>query len=211
MSGVLSRDYCRDHPWEIGRLYGWNVLVGSLVGGRSVLERIATHFAATRAPMPPPLGTSYRIATLLELRAAKIYGLLAKRFADVPQARALFAELEAEEQEHARLMTVCLYTVRQRPTISYAPSVMDPEIRRVMNELRAAQRRVPTMTLEEAFETSVALEQSEVNVIFGKLLDQVAEPEVALLRDMMHHAEDHAVSVPRRIGTLRAQLARRAS
>jgi hypothetical protein len=62
------------------------------------------------------------------------------------------------------------------------------------------------MTLDEALETSEALERSEVNVIFGKLLEQVDQPEVALLREMMRSAENHQVSVPRRIADLREEL-----
>ena len=206
MSAVLSRDYCLSHPWEVGRLYGWSVLFGTWVSKRSVLDRVARSFAERRDVMPGPLGRSYRIAQLLELRAAKIYQLMAERFADLLPARRLFEELEEEEREHARLMEICLYTVCVTPEIRYEPSVMDPEIRTVLQEMRAVQRRIPSMTLDEALETSEALERSEVNVIFGKLLEQVDQPEVALLREMMRSAENHQVSVPRRIADLREEL-----
>jgi hypothetical protein len=121
-------------------------------------------------------------------------------------AHHLFKDLQEEEEEHARLMHICLYSVRMSPDVQYLPSVRDPEIRITMKQLRAVQRRVPTMTLAEALLVSEELEQGEVNLIFGRLLKQVAEPEVGLLRQMMRHAENHQVTVPRRIGLLRAQL-----
>jgi len=210
MSALLSREYCLSHPWEIGRIYGWNVLLGSLFSKRSVLERVARSFASNRDEMPGPLGKSYQIAQLLELRAAKIYRLMAERFADVQPARLLFQEFETEEMEHARLMEICLYTVCVTPEVRYVPSVMDPEIRKVLREMRDVQRRVPSMTLDEALETSEALERSEVNVIFDRLLEQVVRPEVALLQAAMRDAENHAVSVPRRIAALREQLSKQA-
>jgi rubrerythrin len=205
---MTSREYCLAHPVEISRLYGVNVLFGALIGNRSALDQIAANFAGNRLAMPGPLGQSYRVATLIELRAAKIYRLLAERFVDVLPVRRLFKELEEEEMEHARVMNVCLYAVRMRPHITYVPSMLDPEVRDTMKEMRAAQRRIPTMTLDEAFKAAVALEVGEANLIFGKLLKQVAEPEVAVLREMMRNVETHQVSVPRRIDELRRELAK---
>ncbi len=207
MASVLSREYCLAHPVEISQLYGWNVFLGTLVNRRrTVLERVESTFSENRLAMPGPLGQSYRLSALFELRAAKIYQQMAERFADVLPAHRLFKELQEEEAEHARLMNICLYSVRMSPDVQYVPSVRDAEVQAVMKEMRGVQRRVPTMTLDEALKTSEALELGEVNLIFGKLLKQVAEPEVGLLRQMMRHAENHQVSVPRRIGLLRQEL-----
>ena len=207
MSSLVSRSYCLAHPMEISQLYGLKVLLGTVVNKkRTVFERVASSFSENRLAMPGPLGQSYRLSELCELRAARIYRAMAERFAEVAPAHQLFKELQEEEEEHGRLMRICLYSVRMSPHRQYMPSVRDPEIRAVMREMRRVERRVPFMTLDEALWASEALEAGEVNLIFGKLLDQVEEPEVGLLRQMMRHAEGHNVSVPRRIGLLRAQL-----
>jgi rubrerythrin len=207
MASVVSREYCLAHPVEISQLYGLNVFFGTLLNKRrTVLERVSATFAENRLAMPGPLGESYRLSALFELRAARIYRAMAERFAAVVPAHELFKELQEEEEEHARLMNICLYTVRLTPDTQYVPSVRDPEIRSVMKQMRAVERRVPAMTLEEALRVSVELELGEVNMVFGKLLKQVAEPEIGLLRQMMRHAESHQESVPRRIGILRQQL-----
>ena len=207
MSSLVSRSYCLAHPVEISQLYGLKVLLGTVVNTkRTVFERVASSFSENRLAMPGPLGQSYRLSELCELRAARIYRAMTARFADVPPAHQLFKELEEEEKEHARLMRICLYSVRMSPHRQYMPSVRDPEIRAVMREMRRVERRVPFMSLDEALRATEELETGEVNLIFGKLLNQVEEPEVGLLREMLRHAEGHNVSVPRRIGLLRAQL-----
>lgn len=207
MTSVLSRDYCLHHPLEIGRCFGAGVLVGALLDRkRPVLERVARSVEARRAAMPGALGDAYRLSALFELRAARIYRGLAERFAGVEPACQLFRELQEEEEDHARLMRVCLRTVHVAPQVDYAPSVRDPEIRALLREVRAVQRRVPTMTLQEALQASEDLERSEVNAIFGRLLKQVEAPGVDLLRRMLDKVEDHAESVPRRIAGLRRQL-----
>lgn len=207
MSSLVSRSYCLAHPVEISQLYGLRVLLGTMINTkRTVFERVASSFSENRLAMPGPLGQSYRLSELCELRAARIYQAMTARFADVPLAHQLFKDLEEEENEHARLMRICLYSVRMSPHRQYMPSVRDPEIRVVMREMRRVERRVPFMSLDEALRAAEELETGEVNLIFGKLLNQVEEPEVGLLREMLRHAEGHNVSVPRRIGLLRAQL-----
>jgi hypothetical protein len=203
----VSRAYCLSHPLEICRLYGVDVFLGTLIHRRaSLLSRVAASFSEHRTPMPGFVGRGYRIARLVELRVAKIYRLLAERFAEVQPASVLFREFAAEEIEHGHLMTVCLHTVKIDLAEAYAPSVFDPEIRALLRELRAVQRRIPQMSLEEAFETAEALEAGEANIVFGKLVKQVAEPEVSLLRHLLRDAEHHQESVPRRIGEIRAGL-----
>lgn len=207
MPSVVSRSYCLAHPMEISQMYGLNVLLGTFVDTRrTVLQRVAESFSERRLAMPGPLGMSYRMSELAELRTARIYQAMAERFADVTPAHDLFKGLQEEEEEHARLMHICLYSVRMTPEVQYVPSVRDPEIRAVMRQMRAVQRRVPSMTLSEALSVTEDLEQGEVNLIFGRLLKQVEEPEVGLLRQMLRCAENHHVTVPRRIRQLRTLL-----
>lgn len=207
MVSVVSRDYCLSHPIETSQLYGLDVFVSALLNTkRTVLEQIASSFSEHRLAMPGPLGESYRLSELCELRAARIYQAMAERFRSVVPAQRLFRDLEREEEEHARLMHICLYTVRMGPAVDYVPSVRDAEVRAAMKELRAVQHRVPSMTLDEALRVSEELERGEANLIFGKLLKQVAAPEVDLLKRLMRHAENHQESVPRRIAQLRQEL-----
>lgn len=207
MTSLISRDYCLAHPIEISRLYGVDVLLGTVFHPkRTLLQQVASSFHDKRWPMPGYVGEAYRLSRLLELRAAHIYRAMAKRFAHVIPAHELFVELQQEEEEHARVMEVCLYTVTLRPGVSYTPSIRDPDIRGMLKQMRAIERRVPSMTLDEALQTAVDLELGEVNTVFGTLLKQLDQPEVTFLREMLRHAETHQDSVPRRVKALREQL-----
>jgi hypothetical protein len=62
------------------------------------------------------------------------------------------------------------------------------------------------MTLDEALEASCALEASEVNVIFERLLKQVGKAQTELFAEALEGACSHPESVPRRIAALRDQL-----
>jgi len=208
MVSLISRRYCVTHPVEIVGLFGLDIYLRELLGGRkTVLERASEKFSEHRLPMFGPVGDAYRLSALFELRVAKIYERMAERFKDIVPAQRLFQELHEEEQEHARVMNICLHSVKMGPSVSYVPSVCDPGIREQMQHLREVQRRVPSMSLEEALRITAEVEQGEVNTIFGRLLGQVEGPEAALLRKHTDQAENHSESVPRRLHELRRRLA----
>lgn len=208
MGSLVSRRYCVTHPVEIVGLFGLDIYLRELFGGRkTVLERASEKFSKHRLPMFGPVGDAYRLSALFELRAARIYQGMAERFKDVVPAQRLFQELHEEEREHARMMNICLHSVKMGPSVTYVPSVCDAGIREQMQHLREVQRRVSSMSLGEALRITEEVEQGEVNTIFGRLLGQVEEPEAALLRRHMDQVENHSTSVPRRIQELRQRLA----
>ncbi|MEA3276887.1 MAG: hypothetical protein U9Q81_16725 [Pseudomonadota bacterium] len=103
-------------------------------------------------------------------------------------------------------MLTCLYQIAMNPSVDFVPSIRDPEIRESLGKLRATEKQVPAMSLEEALKVTDALEASEVNVIFGRLLKQIGKPETELFANKLKGAQSHTVSVPRRIKELRAKL-----
>lgn len=208
MYALVSRQYALTHPMEVSRLFGMDVYLGMLFDGhKTLLQRACEKFSQHRLPMFGKVGDAYRLATLFELRVAKIYGRMAERFRDIEPACSLFRELQEEEEEHARVMSICLYTVKMGPEVAFVPSVRDADIRREMQDLRAIERRVPSMTLDQALRITDEVERSEVNVIFGRLLKQVEQPETCFLQREFHHTENHSETVPRRTRELREHLA----
>jgi hypothetical protein len=207
MQAVIDRTYCLQNPKKIIQLFGLDVFLGMLVGGdKTLLERISDKYRARRVAMPGTLGNAYKLSALFEFRVAHIYAAMAERFKARGEVQRLFKDLEEEELEHGRLMIACLYQVALRPEVDFAPTVRDPEIRDSLNALRELERQVPRMSLEEAFKTTVELEASEVNVIFGRLLKQVGKAETELFAAQLEGAKSHPESVPRRIKELKARL-----
>jgi rubrerythrin len=204
METIIDRDFCLSHPRKIIGLFGVDIYLGLLLNkDKSLLERLTDKYAAHGTPMPGPLGNAYRLSALFEFRVARIYERMAERFRDNIAAHELFMELHEEEMEHGRLMLVCYYTVELNPSIEFIPDVRDPAIRDSLNELRDLERRVEELTLQEALEITIGLEKSEVNVIFGKLLNQVDKAQSRLFVEQFKGIEGHSESVPRRISELR--------
>ncbi len=204
METIIDRDYCIRHPRKIIGLFGLDVYLGLMFNkNKSLLERLTDKYSAHGIPMPGPVGNAYKLSALFEFRVARIYERMASCFKGQPAAHDLFMELHDEEMEHGRLMLVCYYTVELTPSIEFIPDVRDPEIRDSLNKLRELERKVDSLTLEEALEITNNLEQSEVNVIFGKLLNQVDSAQSKLFAEQFKGIEGHSESVPRRINELR--------
>ncbi len=211
MSTIIDRSYCLRHPGTIIRLFGLDVFLGILFKHKkSLLEYLTEHYAAHGYPMPGKVGDAYRLSSLLEYRMARIYTRLAERFSDNAEAFELFEELRQEEAEHGRLMELCRYTVKYRPTLEFVPSVRDPDIHRLLKQLRDIERRADELSLDEALELTEQLERSEINTIFDRLLKQAEQSESRLFEDQMQQLEGHSTSVPRRIRSLRQATAAQA-
>jgi hypothetical protein len=210
MAGLIGREYCFKHSREIIRSFGFGVFLGTLASNRkTLLERTVDYYESRGYAFPGHIGRAYKLAALIELRVARLYGRLAERFSAQREAAALFEELKEEEREHCRLMQLCRFLVVVHPRLKYLPQVRDPQIRTIVARLRALNARLDTLSLEEALEEVVAIEKSEVNAIFERLLKQAEAEPIRLFEGRLHEVEGHAESVPRRVEALRWQLAAR--
>lgn len=205
---LTGRDHCLQHPAHTLRTYGAGVFIAALLQQRtSLLQLLTEHFTAHGYPMPGELGRAYRLAALLELHMARFYAALAQRFAFEPEAAALFRDLSEEEEEHARLMQLCRYTIMLGTTLHFVPRLQDAEIKALLRRLRHLRTELHTLSLDQALQLTEELERSEINAIFDKLLNQALGEATDPFADALHHAGNHASSVPARITRLRRQLA----
>ncbi|HKJ75811.1 MAG TPA: hypothetical protein VKA64_01255 [Gammaproteobacteria bacterium] len=208
MGGIIGRDYCIRHPMQVIHLFGAGVLLGMLWSERkSLLERVIEYHQDHGIPLPGEAGRAYRLAALIEFRVAHLYQRLAEQFADQPEVQAFYRELQAEELEHGRLMCLCRYTGHDHPALQYRPSLRDPEVSETLRRVRSLEKAAPTLTLNEALAVTEALEQTEINTIFDRLLRQADSAESRLFEEQLQATADHATEVPRRIAALREQLA----
>jgi rubrerythrin len=60
------------------------------------------------------------LAIRVEQLAGRIYGILAERFADAPEASAMFRRLEAEEHQHELRIEMLATTLARRPELDRA-------------------------------------------------------------------------------------------
>jgi rubrerythrin len=208
VSGLIDRDYCLRHPGSIVRTFGVGVFLGTIASRRkSLLARAVEYHQLHGCAFPGHVGRAYRLAALIELRVARIYGKLAERFAAQPEVSAFFRTLEEEEQEHSRLMQLCRFLVVRHPRLKYLPEIRHPNIRAILALLRELSVAVDTLPLDKALEATVTLEQGEINSIFDRLLKQADVEPVRLFEGRLHEAEGHADAVPKRVAALRERLA----
>jgi len=203
MPTLIDREYCLKHPQTIIKLFGTELYLKLMASKKRLLEHLTDYYAAHGYPMLGMVGDAYRLSSILEYRMARIYKSLADKFRDNPAAHALFSELQEEEEEHGRLMEICRYTVKNHPELEFVPSVRDPEIQTMLQELKQIAKNIEHMSLEEALETTERLEQGEINTIFDRLLKQTGQSESNFFEEQMHHLEGHGASVPKRIQELR--------
>jgi rubrerythrin len=208
MSAVIDRQYCLSHPFQIARLFGLDIFLGMLLSSRkTLLERVTEKYQASRIPFPGTLGNAYRLSALFEFRAARLYAAMARRFRDQPDAARLFSDLSEEEMEHGRVMLTCLFQVTLSQKPAFVPSIRDPEIRAELRRLRALERTIDQLSLDQALDLAIELERGEVNVIFGRLLGQVESAQLQLFAKELTGPQSHATCVPKRIQDLRRSRA----
>jgi len=204
---LLDKSYCIKHPAKIIKTFGLRTYLAMVFGNKGLLEYLTDDYLAHGIAMPGSLGNAYKLSALFEFRVARIYEKMAEKFKDRKEVQQLFTELKNEELEHGRVMMICLFNVIASPEISFVPNVRDPEIRTGLNELRELERQVQSLSLDKALELTEELEKGEVNVIFGKLLNQVDSSVVDFFIEEFKSIEGHSESVPKRILELKKQLA----
>jgi hypothetical protein len=207
MPTIIDRDYVREHSGVVIKTFGlFSYLRALATNSSGLLEQLANAYLSRGIPMPGRIGNSYRLSALIELRVARIYGRLADRFMHKPLIHDFFRELQAEEEEHGRLMILCLYTIKAGEDAAFVPTILDPKLRAVLRELRNLERRAHELGLDEALDLTEKLEKSEINTIFEKLLAQARSPQSDFFVAQLKKVEGHSSAVPKRIRALREKI-----
>jgi rubrerythrin len=126
--------------------------------------------------------------TALEETAATIYEILARRFAGDAELAALWASLARDEHGHARKLAtwrelIAAEPAEHRPTASGFESGIT-EVERLLKESRTA---AATADQEEAFAIALAMENSELDVIYTTLLQSSPIARYPDLVDTVRH------------------------
>ena len=109
-----------------------------------------------------------RLADLLlavETEAAAFYEALARRFADRPELRALWAELGEDEREHARWILEVRELMGRESLLTGLPDLPTAPLEAVLDEIKRQRERVEreAYSVVEALAATIALETSEAN------------------------------------------------
>ncbi len=115
----------------------------------------------------------------IERLVAKIYFRFSHLFMDRPALRDFWWEMARQEEQHGAILMACKAVIE-----NYEDEKLDPSITREKAEQLNAQLRsylargTPSLTVAEAFKAAVEIETSEIDAIYGKLL-QLGGPKIA--------------------------------
>jgi rubrerythrin len=115
----------------------------------------------------------------IERLVSKIYYRFSHLFLSNEELRDFWWDMAGEEQQHSDILLACRALIQ-----NYDDETLDPSITRDnADKLRARlsaflAKGTPSLSTEEAFKIAVDIETSEIDAIYGKLL-QLGGPKIA--------------------------------
>lgn len=115
----------------------------------------------------------------IERLVSKIYFRFSHLFLHHSELRDFWWQMGVEEDQHGNILLACKEIIK-----NFSDDQLDPMIsRQAADEIKERLTRylsegTPAITVEEAFRTALEIETSEIDAIYGKLV-QLGGPEVA--------------------------------
>lgn len=127
----------------------------------------------TSAPFDPLL----RFAEIERL-VSKIYYRFSHLFLTRQELRDFWWEMAREEEQHASILGACRDLILNYEDESLDPMISSDSADRVAARLQCLlDQGTPTLAVEDAFRIALEIESSEIDVIYGKLL-QLGGPHI---------------------------------
>jgi len=124
-------------------------------------------------PFDPLLGFAQ-----IERLVSKIYYRLSHLFLDRSELRDFWWEMAREEEQHASILHACRELISHYEEESLDPMLGRDKADELADRLRAfLDRGTPALGIDEAFRIALEIETSEIDVIYGKLL-QLGGPQI---------------------------------
>lgn len=115
----------------------------------------------------------------IERLAAKIYFRFSHLFLHHHELRDFWWQMAVQEEEHASILLACKDMIENYTDEKVDPSITREKADQLRDQLRAyLNKGTPSLTAEEAFSVALEIETSEIDAIYGKLL-QLGGPKIA--------------------------------
>jgi rubrerythrin len=114
----------------------------------------------------------------IERLVAKIYYRFSHLFLSRPELRDFWWEMAREEEQHASILLACRQLIANYQEDALDPMISGENADQLADRLHAyLARGTPSLDVEEAFRIALEIENSEIDVIYGKLL-QLGGPQI---------------------------------
>jgi len=115
----------------------------------------------------------------IERLISRLYYRFSHLFFDRPEIRDFWWEMAKEEEQHACILNACGAVIENYDDDRLDPSIGPAKAEELTERLSAfLNRGTPSLGVEEAFRIALEIESSEIDVIYGKLL-QLGGPKIA--------------------------------
>lgn len=115
----------------------------------------------------------------IERLVSKIYLRFSHLFFHRPAPREFWWEMGLEEEQHSSILLACKTLIENYEDEALDPSVTQEKADELKEKLSAFLRRgTPSLSVDEAFRIALEIETSEIDVIYGRLL-QCGGPKIA--------------------------------
>jgi hypothetical protein len=207
MVGVITGWDILAHPVVTVRCFGWQVFFRAVVPwqGKSFLSLVQP--AAFSRPATSNVSTILERCIGLELRAMRIYRVLAKALDDQELVGPFFASLVRHEQCHADLLEIArAAAIRRGWKASVFNPLQDylPRLEQQMDTAEIAVREIDS--LDAALRLVIQIESSEINQVFNTALAAANAAFVRRLRPFQEAMESHMSYIVKRIPQLSPNL-----
>jgi hypothetical protein len=207
MVGVITGWDILAHPIATIRAFGWRVFFKAVApwNKRAFLSMLqdAGLLGATTAKMPAVLERCIG----LELRAKRIYTLLARAFDDHPQVGPFFRDLVFQEQEHADLLKVCQAAAVRGNWQANLFNPWQDYVSRLEQQMDAAEAAVGQIgSIEDALRLVLEIESSEINQVFEAAAAATGASFIKRLKPFRRAMELHIAHILWRLPELAPSL-----
>jgi hypothetical protein len=207
MVGVIRGLDILAHPLATIHCFGWRVFFKAAVPWHDApflsLVRDAGFFSAPASNVPTILDRCVG----LELRAKRIYTVLATALSDQGLVGPFFAGLAEQEQHHADLLELCQAIATRRGWKASAFSPWRDYLPRLEQQMGAAEAVLPTIdSIDAALRLVIEIESSEINLVFNAAVAATDAAFVHRLRPFQETMEAHMAYIMERIPQLSPNL-----
>ncbi len=207
MVGVITGWDILAHPVVTIRCFGWQVFFKAVAPwqGRTFLSLLQSASFSRAATSNVP--TILERCIGLELRAKRIYLVLAEALDDQGLMGPFFAGLAEQEQYHADLLELCrAAAIRSGWKANLFNPWQDylPRLEQQMDAAEAAVREIDS--IDAALQLVIQVESSEINAVFKAALAATDAAFVKKLRPFQKTMEAHMSYIVERIPQLSPRL-----
>jgi hypothetical protein len=115
----------------------------------------------------------------IERLVGKVYFRFSHLFLDQPELRDFWWEMARQEEQHALILLACKMVIQNYEDEALDPSIGRDNAERLKEHIRSyLNEGTPSITCEDAFKIALEIETSEIDVIYGRLL-QLGGPKIA--------------------------------